>query len=102
MREHDDVLVDADNAPGFVLGRGHASGILGPASEPFALAILFSRIESPFVAIPDPQSNAGANDQLNKAFPLLYRQGKPGYGVVYQNNTWRVFGRLNNGRTFEH
>jgi hypothetical protein len=100
-RTYDDVLVDADNAPAFVLGRGRARGILGPQSEPFALAVLFGRIESAFVAIPDPQSNPGANDRLNKAFPRLYRQGMPGYGVVYQNNTWRVFGRLNNYGTFE-
>jgi hypothetical protein len=90
-----DVLADTDNAPAFVLGRGGAGGILGSSSEPFALALLFSRIETAFVAVPDPQSNAGANDRLNKAFPTLFRDGTPGYDVVYQNNTWRVFGRLN-------
>jgi hypothetical protein len=100
--ERDGVLVDTDNTPAFVLGRGRARGILGPESEPFALAILFARIDASFVAVPDPQSTAGANDRLNKAFPLLYRRGMPGYGVVYQNNTWRVFGRLGNEQAFEH
>jgi hypothetical protein len=89
----DGVLADVDNAPAFVLGRGRARGILGPQSEPFALAMLFARIDTPFVAVPDPQSNSGANDRLDKAFPTLFREGAPGYRVIYQNNTWRLFAR---------
>jgi hypothetical protein len=77
-----------------VLGRGRARGILGPQSEPFALAMLFDRIDTPLVAVPDPQSNTGVNDRLNKAFPTLYRDGAPGYRVIYQNNTWRLFARI--------
>ncbi len=87
------VLVDVDNAPAFELGRGRASGIFGPQSEPFALAILFDRVDAPFVAVPDPQSNTGANDRLDKAFPNLFREGAPGYRVIYQNSTWRLFAR---------
>jgi hypothetical protein len=89
------VLADTDNAPAFVLGRGAAGGILGSSSEPFALALLFQRIETAFIAVPDPQSGSGANDRLNRAFPTLFRDGAPGYDVVYQNNTWRVFGHVN-------
>jgi hypothetical protein len=85
------VLADVDNAPAFLLGRGRARGILGPQSEPFALAMLFARIDTPFIAVPDPQSNTGANDRINKAFPSLFREGAPGYRVVFENNTWRVF-----------
>jgi hypothetical protein len=92
----DGVLVDVDNAPAFELGRGRARGILGPQSEPFALAMLFARIDTPFVAVSDPQSSAGVNDQLNKAFPSLFRSGPPGYRVIYQNNTWRLFARIKN------
>ncbi len=87
----DGVLADVDNAPAFLLGRGRARGILGPQSEPFALAMLFARIDAPFVAVPDPQSNTGVNDRINKAFPSLFREGARGYRVVYQNNTWRLF-----------
>jgi hypothetical protein len=88
------ILADTDNAPAFVLGRGGARDVFGSSSEPFALALLFSRIDAAFIAVPDPQSNIGMNDQLNKAFPKLFREGMPGYNVVYQNNTWHVFGRL--------
>jgi hypothetical protein len=88
---HDGVLADVDNAPAFVLGRGRARGIFGPQSESFALTMLFARIDTPFVAVPDPQSNTGANDRLNKAFPSLFHKGAPGYRVIYQNNTWRLF-----------
>jgi membrane protein XagC len=89
----DGVLVDIDNAPAFVLGRGGVHGILGPQSEPFTLAILFDRIGTPYVAVPDPQSSTGANDRLDKEFPNLFREGAPGYRVIYQNNTWRLFAR---------
>jgi membrane protein XagC len=90
----DGVLADIDNAPAFVLGRGNARGILGPQSEPFALAMLFDRIDAPFVAVPDPQSIVGAGDRLDKAFPHLFRDGLRGYRVIYQNNTWRLFARI--------
>jgi hypothetical protein len=79
-----------------VLGRGSAAGLLGPQSEAFALTRMFARIEAPFVAVPDPLSAAGANDALDKAFPLLFRNGLVGYHVIYQNNTWRLFERINN------
>jgi membrane protein XagC len=94
---HDGVLVDLGNSPAFVLGRGGAAGLLGPQSEAFALTLMFARIETPFVAVPDPLSAAGAGDALDKAFPLLFSDGLPGYHVIYQNNTWRVFERINNG-----
>jgi hypothetical protein len=91
--ERDGVLADTENAPILVLGRGRARGMFGPASEPFALALMFSRLDSPFVAVPDPNSQSGANDRLNRAFPALFRRGAPGYRVVYQNNTWRLYER---------
>jgi hypothetical protein len=93
MVGHDGILADTDNSPAVVLGRGRAHGLLEPASEPFALALLFSRLDTPFVAVPDPHSNAGANDRIDKAFPTLYRRGAPGYHVIYQNTTWRLFAK---------
>jgi hypothetical protein len=90
----DGVLADIDNAPVLVLGRGRAGGILGPNSEPFALAMLFARIDTPLIAVPDPQSPTGMNDRLDKAFPALFREGLAGYRVIYQNNTWRLFAKV--------
>jgi hypothetical protein len=90
---HDGVLADTENAPAFVLGHARGRGILGPESEPFALAMLFARIDTPFVAVPDPQSATGANDRVDKAFPFLFRDGQAGYHVIYQNNTWKLFAR---------
>jgi hypothetical protein len=92
-RGRDGVLIDVNNAPAFVLGRGNASGILSPQSEAFLLAQLFGRVDSPFVAVPDPQSTTGANDRLDTVFPTLFRGGLSGYRLIYQNNTWRLFGR---------
>jgi membrane protein XagC len=91
---HDGVLVDVNNSPAFVLGRGSAAGLLGPQSEAFGLALMFARIEVPFVAVPDPISAAGANDRLDKAFPSLFSAGLPGYRIIYQNNTWHLYERI--------
>jgi membrane protein XagC len=90
---HDGVLVDSVNAPAVVVGRGSATGLITPPDENFGLAILLSTISTPFVAVPDPQSNVGAQDRLNKAFPQLYQRGPPGYRLVYHNANWRLFGR---------
>jgi hypothetical protein len=88
------VLVDTANAPAVVLGRGTARGLYAPRGETFALTLLFARFDTPYVAVPDPQTVPGAQDQLNKIFPQLYRFGAPGYRLVYQNSTWRLFARL--------
>lgn len=88
-----DVLVDTYNAPAVVLGRAQAAGLIGPNSEAFSLALMFVRIDTPFVAVADPQSPAGAHDSINRAFPLLYRRGIDGYHLVYQNRTWRLYAR---------
>jgi membrane protein XagC len=98
----DGVLVDSDNAPAVVLGRQRARGLVGPLDEAFALTLLFGRIGTPFVAVPDPQSITGMNDQLNIAFPGLYREGIPGYRLIYQNNTWRLFARLSPEGVYGH
>jgi hypothetical protein len=87
------VLVDTFNAPAVVLGRGQARGLLSPSDEDFALSLVFSRLETPFVAVPDPSIGDGSQDRLNKAFPLLYQQGAPGYRLVYKNPSWRLFER---------
>ena len=87
------VMVDSVNAPAVVVGRGRATGLITPPDENFHLAILMSHVSAPFVAVPDPQSNVGARDQLNKAFPQLFQRGLPGYRLVYQNASWRLFGR---------
>lgn len=89
----DGILVDTFNAPAIVLGRGRARGLLSPSDEAFTLGVLFSRIDTPFIAVPDPQVGIGAQDRLNKAFPLLYRRGAAGYRLIYDNANWRLFAR---------
>jgi hypothetical protein len=89
----DGVLVDTFNAPAVVLGRGRARGLLSPSDEDFALSLVFSRLEAPFVAVPDPSIGDGSQDRLNKAFPLLYEHGAQGYRLIYENASWRLFAR---------
>lgn len=87
------VLADTFNAPAIVLGRGTARGLFAPSHETFTLSLLFARIDTPFFAVPNPQTVTGAQDRLNRAFPLLYRNGAPGYRLAYQNENWRLFER---------
>jgi hypothetical protein len=89
----DGIMVDTFNAPAIVLGRGRARGLLSPSDEEFTLGVMFSHIDTPFVAVPDPQTGMGAQDRLNKAFPLLYRRGAVGYSLIYDNANWRLFAR---------
>jgi hypothetical protein len=89
----DGVLVDTLNAPAVVIGRGSARGLLSSSDEAFTLGILFARIDTPFVAVPDPEIGSGAQDRLNKAFPQLYRHGAVGYHLIYENAGWRLFAR---------
>lgn len=91
--QRDGVLIDTDNAPAVVLGRGTARGLVAPFDPDFALTLLFGRLASPFVAVPDPHSSSGIRDKLNKAFPRLYRDGAPGYRLAYGNKTWRLYAR---------
>lgn len=90
----DGILIDTYNAPAVVLARGSARGLLPPSDEAFALALMFGHIETPYVAVPDPQSPIGAQDRLNKTFPLLFRKGAPGYRLIYQNPSWRLFAKI--------
>jgi hypothetical protein len=90
---HDGVLIDTDNAPAVVLGRGQARGLIGPQNPDFAVALLLRRLDTAFVAVPDPHAAAGIRDRLNEAFPLLYRDGAPGYRLAYSNKTWRLYAR---------
>jgi hypothetical protein len=87
------VLVDTDNAPAVVVGRGQGRGLIGPTDPDFTLALMFGRIDAPFVAVPDPHTATGTRDRLNKAFPRLYRDGAPGYRLLYWNATWRLYVR---------
>jgi hypothetical protein len=89
----DGVMIDTDNAPAVVVGRGDARGLVSPSDPAFELSLLFRRIDAPFIAVPDPQSALGANDRINRTFPLLYRQGAAGYRVIYQNAVWRLYAR---------
>ena len=94
---HEGVLVDTDNAPAVVVGRGQARGLIGPSDPAFTLATLFSRINVPFIAVPDPNVAAGVQDRMNKTFPRLYRDGAQGYRLAYQNQTWRLYARDQQG-----
>jgi len=87
------VLVDTENTPAVVVERGDALGLLPPTDERFVLSLMFRRLDAPFVAVPNPQSGTGANDRINRNFPTFYSRGGPGYRLIFENSTWRLYGR---------
>jgi hypothetical protein len=87
------VLVDSENAPAVIVGRGDAQGLLPPTDERFILSLMFGRIDAPFVAVPSPQSATGANDRIDRNFPMFYSRGAPGYRLIFENATWRLYAR---------
>jgi hypothetical protein len=54
---------------------------------------MFGRLDAPFVAVPNPQSTTGADDRIDRNFPALFRHGAPGYRLIFENATWRLYGR---------
>ncbi len=58
--------------------------------------MLFGRLATPFVAVPDPQSITGASDRLNKTFPPLYRHGAPGYRARIPKHDLALVWRISN------
>jgi hypothetical protein len=87
------VLVDTDNAPAVVVGRGNAQGLLPPTDESFVLSLMASKLDAPFVAVPNPQTPTGAGDRIDRNFPTFYSRGAPGYRLIFENAVWRVYGR---------
>lgn len=87
------VLVDSENAPAVVVGRGDAQGLFPPTDERFILSLMLGRVEAPFVAVPNPQSLTGAGDRIDRNFPSFYTRGAPGYRVIFENAIWRLYGR---------
>ena len=70
-----------DNAPAVVLGRGAAAWTRRrrPIRKAFALTLLFGRLNSPFVAVPDPHASAGIRRSgSTKAFPMLLSRRRAG------------------------
>lgn len=87
------VLVDSENAPAVVVGRGDAHGLFPPTDERFVLSLMLGRLDAPFVAVPNPQSLTGAGDRIGRNFPGVYVNGAPGYRLIFENSVWRLYGR---------
>lgn len=90
LRGKSGILFDASAAPAVVAERGSARGISGAQSHAFQLAALTHQLKSPVLVVRSVQSTKGA-DTLGRAFPELFRSGAPGYRLVFDSPTWRVF-----------
>lgn len=90
LRGKRNILFDAAAAPAAVAERGSAMGIASAQSEDFHLATLTYHLTSSVLVVRSTESEWGA-DSLGRAFPDLFRTGAPGYHIVFDSPTWRIF-----------
>ena len=88
-----DILVDATSAPGVVVGRRSANGLVVPLSASFELTRMSGRPTSRYIAVRNAEGFHRENDAVHAIFPKLYADGFPGYVRVYDHLGWRVYER---------
>lgn len=88
-----DVLIDVRADPALLVSRGSAAGLIVSGERAFKQTLECRCFTARFVAIADPNGAGHGVDDLNRAFPLLYRAGIAGYHSIYDANGWRVYER---------
>lgn len=87
-------LIDDRASYAVIAARGDAQGLILPFDPRFKRA-LEDPLQMPAqVVVADPASQAGALDSVNRRLPQLWRQGLPGYSLVYRQGSYRVWRRL--------
>jgi hypothetical protein len=86
-----------DEASGYavIAARGSATQLDLTFTNGFKAGVNSGKPKSRFIAVPDPATQRGRADQLNRRFPRLYEEGLPGYARVYDHEGWRVYARFN-------
>jgi hypothetical protein len=84
-------LIDLRSGYKVVAARGDAFDLITPYSDRYKLLIQGALPEVGQIAVPDPDSEAGRIDGLNRLFPELYDFGMPGYQLAYDAGGWRVY-----------
>lgn len=84
-------LMDYKSGARAVVARGDAKGLMLTFTPEFKVAVRKREPKVPQIAVPNPDTPLGALDALNQRYPDLYKNGMPGYELVYDRLGWRVY-----------
>ncbi len=87
-------LIDLHSGYKVVAARGDTLGLINPYSDRYKLLVHGALSEVDQIVLPDPDSDAGRIDELNRLFPELYDFGMPGYHLAYDADGWRVYRKM--------
>ncbi|GMR21204.1 MAG: hypothetical protein BMS9Abin36_1803 [Gammaproteobacteria bacterium] len=88
-------LIDDHNAYRVIVARGDARQLILPFSSDFKINLLRPVLSIRQVVVPDPSWRGGARDLINKRYPDLYQNGMAGFELVYDQDHWRAYRRIN-------
>lgn len=86
-----DVLIDTRAAPALLAGRRSARGLLTPHDPKFEIVRMTKTLDTQFVAVRYADIGRRDGDAVHEIFPYLYKNGMPGYALVYDKSGWRVY-----------
>ena len=87
------IMLDENSAYAVIAARGSARQLDLTFTDTFKISVNSGRPRSDFIAVPDPATPRGRDDQINRRFPGIFAEGLPGYRLVYDHQQWRVYGR---------
>jgi membrane protein XagC len=87
------IMIDENSGYAVIAARGSAAKLDLTFTNAFKAAVNRGEPTSQFIAVPDPATQRGRSDQINRRFPGLYADGLAGYTRVYDHAGWRVYAR---------
>ena len=89
----DDVLIDANASLQLIAIRGTARGLWTAPDPPFRLSLMRERLDASHVVVSNPDVPRREADALSRTFRDLYANGAPGFALVHDTHTWRIYAR---------
>jgi hypothetical protein len=87
------LMLDENGGYAVIAARGSAEGLELTFTNDFKAAVNSGKPKADFIAVPDPATQRGRSDQINRRFPALFADGLRGYTRVYDHGGWRVYAR---------
>lgn len=76
-----------------IVARGHGHNLVLPFTHRFKNEMKRRSPTATQIVVANPSRPVAALDRVTQQFPTLFRQGLPGYDLVYDSSDWRVWRR---------